>query len=146
MAQELGIFGFEDQIVRLDVWRQRDVCLDLCDVGLYVLCTKLPGNGDPVIPVEHKVDLVELIHLDGWQASKAGHRQLDPDPPPLITIVPRPKGPRKIGAASYTAGNRIYRYVLQASRRVTGRAKLLPYILVYQALGRSAAPAGHNLL
>ena len=45
LGQEIGIFGFDDQIVGLDIGGERHLSLDLDYVSLDNVKTLLPGDG-----------------------------------------------------------------------------------------------------
>ena len=144
--QEASILGLDDQVIWPDIGREGHLGLNLDDMGLDVGRAKLPGNGYPVVTVQHEIGLADLINLNGRQASQIHHRQLDTRPSPFILVCTRQKATRKVVIAPNATDDGINRDVLQATRYFAGRSQFLPHLFVRQESSRLASYKSQDLL
>ncbi len=91
----------------------------------------LAGNGDAVIPIDHKVDFAHFIHFNGRQAG-AILQKCHPDTGPAILVLcpPRQEGAGKVGIAAHTSHDRVERDVLYAALGADAQLQLLRHFLV----------------
>jgi len=119
--------------------------MNLRHIRLDVGRAKLPSNGYAVIPVPHKIGLVNLVYVNRRQPPRI-HCYLDSCPPIFIAILPGQEAARKVVVASHAAHNSIQRDVLQCPRSAFLSLELLAHVLVGKECDRPTRQARHNFL
>ena len=128
--QEAGVARLDDNLVRIHVRGDGDGGAYLGDEGRNGVNSHLAGHRNPVVAVEHEVNLAQLVNLDGRPPAHAGGHRLDPGPSLLHTVAPGQKGAGEIGVTAHTAHNLVEWDLLQTALHAPVRANLTSDLFV----------------
>lgn len=102
--EELQIFLPDHHVFQGIVRLKGDPGFIFPDVGLDGVGSGLPGDRDPVVPIQHKVDHAHFVHLDGWDA--VGQADLAHSLPAASDVLrAREKGACEIPTPADAAGD-----------------------------------------
>jgi hypothetical protein len=132
--QKIRIFLFEDDVLRRILRRERHFGPDLGHIGFHLFQPHFLGDGYPVVTIQDKIGIPQLIDPDRRQAGTArrGHDRLDGCPALPVGIVQREEVVVEILIAVHTPYNRVHRDFHQAFGREARGVQPLGDLIIRQ--------------
>ena len=143
--EKISEFGFQDEVLRLNLGGKRHPGVNVRDVGLDMRMATLPRHRHAVIAVAYEVGISNLKKLDRRQARALLGEHLDPGPPLLIAVAARQKIARKVVISSNASHNRIQGHILQYAPISADAVHLLTHLLKREKIRGLAGQRGDDL-
>src|SRR5258706_8725739 len=146
--QEFSIFSLDDQVIRLDIGRKRNIGLYLYDMRLDIFEAFLARYRNAMVAIQNEIDLADLVNVDRWQphTGRVVNRGFDARPAFLIYIIARHKTAGEIRITPDAADNGLYRDFFHTALIADVQLELFRHFLVGKQLIRPAGETRQHLL